>query len=73
MEGTIAGLIGGVISAILLMLAKIVLFDGMQEYFVLSTQLGWSAVAQVITLTTVVGVLICVLASFFTLRRYLRV
>lgn len=73
MEGTIAGLVGGVISAILLMLAKIVLFDGMQSYFVLSTQLGWTEVAQVITLTTVIGVLICILASFVTLRRYLRV
>ncbi|MDH2427886.1 permease-like cell division protein FtsX [Sphaerisporangium sp. TRM90804] len=73
MEGTIAGLIGGVISAILLIVAKIVLFDGMQAYFVLSTQLDWSDVAQVITLTTVVGVLICILASFVTLRRYLRV
>jgi cell division transport system permease protein len=73
MEGTIAGLIGGVISAVLLMFAKIVLFDGMQSYFVLSTQLSWSDVAQVITLTTVVGVLICILASFVTLRRYLRV
>ncbi|WP_405144920.1 permease-like cell division protein FtsX [Sphaerisporangium sp. NBC_01403] len=73
MEGTIAGLVGGVISAVLLMLAKVVLFDGMREYFVLSTQLGWSEVAQVITLTTVVGVLICILASFVTLRRYLRV
>ncbi|MEU8268503.1 permease-like cell division protein FtsX [Sphaerisporangium sp. NPDC049002] len=73
MEGTIAGLVGGVISAILLMLAKIVLFDGMKSYFVLSTQLGWTEVAQVITLTTVVGVLICILASFVTLRRYLRV
>jgi cell division transport system permease protein len=73
MEGTIAGLVGGVISAVLLMLAKVVLFDGMRSYFVLSTQLGWSEVAQVITLTTVVGVLICILASFVTLRRYLRV
>ena len=73
MEGTIAGLVGGVISAVMLMLAKVVLFDGMRNYFALSTQLGWSEVAQVITLTTVVGVLICILASFVTLRRYLRV
>ncbi|WP_248963550.1 permease-like cell division protein FtsX [Sphaerisporangium perillae] len=73
MEGTIAGLVGGVISAVLLMFAKIVIFDSMQKFFVLSTQLSWSDVAQVITLTTVVGVLICILASFVTLRRYLRV
>ncbi|GGK64511.1 cell division protein FtsX [Sphaerisporangium melleum] len=73
MEGTIAGLVGGVISAVLLMFAKIVIFDSMQKFFALATQLTWSDVAQVITLTTVVGVLICILASFVTLRRYLRV
>ncbi|WP_214408631.1 permease-like cell division protein FtsX [Sphaerisporangium fuscum] len=73
MEGTIAGLIGGVISAVMLMVAKVVLFDSLQTNFVLATQLDWADVAQVITFTTVIGVVICILASFFTLRRYLRV
>jgi cell division transport system permease protein len=73
MEGTIAGLVGGVISAIMLIASKVVLFDGLQNYFALSTRMSWSDVATVITLTMVVGVLICVLASFVTLRRYLRV
>jgi cell division transport system permease protein len=71
MEGTIAGLIGGVFSAVLLIATKILLFDGIQGYMVV--QLGWNSVAWVITLTTVIGVLICILASFITLRRYLRV
>jgi cell division transport system permease protein len=73
MEGTIAGLIGGVISATMLIASKVVLFDGLQNYFALATRMSWSDVATVITLTMVVGVLICVLASFVTLRRYLRV
>ncbi|HEY9522191.1 MAG TPA: permease-like cell division protein FtsX [Thermopolyspora sp.] len=73
MEGTIAGLIGGVISAVMLIASKVVLFDRMQTYFALATRMNWSAVATVITLTMVIGVLICVLASFVTLRRYLRV
>ena len=35
--------------------------------------LGWDAVAEAITYTMMIGVFICVLASFITLRRYLRV
>ncbi len=73
LEGTIAGLIGGVISAVMLIAAKIVLFDGLQNYLVLATQMSWSDVATVIMFTMVVGVVICILASFVTLRRYLRV
>jgi cell division transport system permease protein len=71
MEGTIAGLIGGVFSAVLLIVTKILLFDSIQGF--MAVQLGWNSVAWVITLTMVIGVLICILASFITLRRYLRV
>ena len=73
LEGTIAGLIGGVISGVLLMLAKIIIFDGVQPYLGAATVLDWSVVAEVITLTMIFGVVICILASFVTLRRYLRV
>jgi cell division transport system permease protein len=71
MEGTIAGLIGGVFSAVLLIITKTLLFDGIQGY--MAVQLGWNSLAWIITLTTVIGVVICILASFITLRRYLRV
>ena len=37
-----------------------------------NSELAWETVASVISLTMVFGVLICVLASFVTLRRYLR-
>lgn len=73
MEGVIAGLIGGVMAAVLLIVAKVFLFEGVQNFLAANSQLGWDSVASVITLTMVIGVLICVLASFFTLRRYLRV
>ncbi|MEV5408035.1 permease-like cell division protein FtsX [Thermopolyspora sp. NPDC052614] len=73
LEGMIAGLVGGVISAVMLIAAKIVLFDGMQQYFQLASRMTWSDVAAVIMLTMVVGVLICIIASFVTLRRYLKV
>ncbi|MCT9928890.1 permease-like cell division protein FtsX [Planotetraspora sp. A-T 1434] len=71
MEGVIAGLIGGVFAAVLLIVTKILLFEGIQSY--MAVPLGWNTVAGVITFTMAVGVVICVLASFITLRRYLRV
>ncbi|GII53356.1 cell division protein FtsX [Planotetraspora thailandica] len=71
MEGVIAGLIGGVFAAVLLIVTKVLLFEGIQSY--MAVPLGWNTVAGVITFTMAVGVVICVLASFITLRRYLRV
>ncbi|MEU8104824.1 permease-like cell division protein FtsX [Nonomuraea muscovyensis] len=72
MEGVIAGLIGGVVAAVMLILSKVFLFDGLAGYLANKT-LGWDSVAESITYTMAIGVLICVLASFITLRRYLRV
>ncbi|UBU14775.1 permease-like cell division protein FtsX [Nonomuraea gerenzanensis] len=71
MEGVIAGLVGGVFAAVILILAKVFLFDEVVKFF--GTGLGWNDLAQTITLTMVIGVVICILASFVTLRRYLRV
>ncbi|MEV0617794.1 permease-like cell division protein FtsX, partial [Nonomuraea sp. NPDC050404] len=74
MEGLIAGLIGGVFSAIILIVAKVFLFEELGHYLGGATaQLGWNDVAQAITITMVIGVVICVLASFATLRRHLKV
>ncbi|WP_049564763.1 permease-like cell division protein FtsX [Nonomuraea sp. SBT364] len=73
MEGMIAGLVGGVFAAVMLIVAKVFLFEEIGRYLALGAQIGWNDVASVITLTMVIGVLICVLASFVTLRRYLRV
>ncbi|MFI6596134.1 permease-like cell division protein FtsX [Nonomuraea sp. NPDC050536] len=72
MEGMIAGLIGGVFAAVILIVTKVMLFEELSAYLT-ATPLGWNEVAQVITITMVIGVLMCVLASFVTLRRYLRV
>ncbi|MEV4392221.1 permease-like cell division protein FtsX [Nonomuraea sp. NPDC049607] len=74
MEGVIAGLIGGVFAAIILIVTKVLLFEEIAGYFGSGmAQLGWDSVAQTITVTMGIGVVICVLASFVTLRRYLRV
>ncbi|MFG3436020.1 permease-like cell division protein FtsX [Nonomuraea sp. NPDC047897] len=72
MEGVIAGLIGGVGAAVMLIMSKVFLFDGLAGHFA-NQPLGWDEVAGAITKTMVIGVFICVLASFVTLRRYLRV
>ncbi|GLX04471.1 MULTISPECIES: permease-like cell division protein FtsX [unclassified Microbispora] len=71
LEGLIAGLIGGVLSGVILIIVKVFIFESIQTY--MAAPLGWDTVAGVITGTMAVGVLICVLASFVTLRRYLRV
>ncbi|MFF4616285.1 permease-like cell division protein FtsX [Nonomuraea jabiensis] len=74
MEGVIAGLIGGVFAAVILIVTKVFLFEELGRYLGDATaQLGWNDVAQTITITMIIGVVICVLASFVTLRRYLRV
>ncbi|MGP3955368.1 permease-like cell division protein FtsX [Nonomuraea sp. 3N208] len=74
MEGVIAGLIGGVFAAVILIVTKVMLFEELGKFFGGATaQLGWDAVAQTITYTMIIGVFICILASFVTLRRYLRV
>lgn len=73
MEGMIAGLLGGVVAAVTVIIAKLFLFDEVQKYIGVGIPLGWDSVAEVIVYTLLIGVGICVLASFVTLRRYLRV
>ncbi|MBX6382489.1 MAG: ABC transporter permease [Microbispora sp.] len=71
LEGLIAGLIGGVLAGVILIIVKVYIFESIQTY--MAAPLGWDTVAGVISGTMAIGVLICVVASFITLRRYLRV
>ncbi|GAA0948760.1 permease-like cell division protein FtsX [Nonomuraea longicatena] len=73
MEGVIAGLIGGVFAAVMLIVTKVFIFESLTEYVAINNPIGWDDVAQHILLTMLIGVVICILASFVTLRRYLRV
>ncbi|PRY01544.1 permease-like cell division protein FtsX [Allonocardiopsis opalescens] len=73
LEGAIAGLIGGIVGSIFIVAAKFLLLDGMQDYFQFATTLPISELIYVILLSIVLGVLLCSLASFISLRRYLRV
>ncbi|MFG2002324.1 permease-like cell division protein FtsX [Spirillospora sp. NPDC048911] len=73
MEGAIAGLIGGLFSAFLLVGSKVLLIDRLAGNIGFASQLNWGTVVLVIVATICFGVLLCALASFLTLRRYLRI
>jgi cell division transport system permease protein len=73
LEGVIAGLLGWVIAAGLLIGVKSLLLNNLQQYFSYNVGLGAGDLVQVIVLAMCVGVLLCGVTSFVTLRRYLRV
>lgn len=71
-EGMIAGLFGWLVAVALLTGARAGI-DGLQNYFPFRTQLSLSDLAEVVVVTMFIGLLLCGLTSFLTLRRYLRV
>lgn len=73
LEGAIAGLIGGLFASILLVFSKKLLIDRLAGDVQLVSQLGWSTVIAVIIVSICFGVLLCAVASFLTLRRYLKI
>ncbi|MFD0855885.1 permease-like cell division protein FtsX [Actinomadura adrarensis] len=73
LEGAIAGLIGGMFSAVLLVVSKVMLVDRLAGNVGFATNLGWGQVVMVIIVSICFGVLLCAVASFLTLRRYLRI
>ena len=73
LEGVIAGLLGWVLSAVLLVGVKSLLLDNLQQYFSYNVGLSTGDLIEVIVLAMCVGVLLCGLTSFLTLRRYLRI
>src|ERR1700678_1960896 len=73
LEGTIAGLIGWAIAAGLLGGVKSLMVDRLHPYFSLHVGLAVSDLIEVILFSMAVGVLLCGVTSFLTLRRYLRV
>jgi cell division transport system permease protein len=73
LEGVIAGLVGGLFAAVLLVGSKVFLIDRLQGSLQFASQLSWASVVGVIVFSVCIGVLLCALASFLTLRRYLRI
>jgi len=73
LEGTIAGLIGWGIAAGLLVAVKSLMLDSLGQYFTFNVGLSVGDLIEVIVFTMIVGVLLCGVTSFLTLRRYLRI
>ncbi|HYB14945.1 MAG TPA: permease-like cell division protein FtsX [Streptosporangiaceae bacterium] len=73
LEGMIAGLIGWAIAAALLVAVKSLMLDSLEQYFSFNVGLSAGDLIEVILFSMVVGVLLCGVTSFLTLRRYLRI
>ncbi len=74
LEGVLAGLVGAVFASGAVVALKAVLIDRLlKPSFPITAYVGWDAVLQVIPVLLVTGVALSGLASFFTLRRHLRV
>ena len=73
LEGVIAGLLGWALAAVLLVGVKSLLLNNLQQYFSYNVGLSAGDLIEVIVLAMCVGVLLCGVTSFLTLRRYLRV
>src|ERR1700728_4621335 len=71
--GLIAGLLGWALAAALLIGVKSLLLNNLQQYFSYNVGLSATDLVEVILLAMFVGVLLCGVTSFVTLRRYLRV
>ncbi len=76
MEAALAGLIGGVVACVMLLVGRYYLIDGglaLQQKVQLIHFLGWSDVIKVLPLVLVVGILMPSFAAFIALRKYLKV
>jgi len=71
-EGVLAGLFGWLIAAFLLVAVKSLGLDTLQQYFPYNVTLSATDLIEVIAFAMVMGVVLCGVTSFFTLRRYLR-
>jgi cell division transport system permease protein len=72
LEGVIAGMFGWLIAAALLVAVKTMGLDTLQQYFPYNVKLSLADLIEVIVLAMVMGVVLCGVTSFLTLRRYLR-
>jgi cell division transport system permease protein len=72
LEGIIAGMFGWLIAAGLLIAVKTLGLDTLQQYFPYNVRLSLADLIEVIILAMVMGVVLCGVTSFLTLRRYLR-
>ena len=72
-EGVLAGLLGWLVAAALLVAVKSLGLDTLQQYFPFNVRLSATDLIEVVVLAMIIGVLLCGATSFLTLRRFLRV
>ncbi|MFB7375080.1 permease-like cell division protein FtsX [Streptomyces sp. NPDC056222] len=76
MEAAFAGLLGGAVACIMLLVGRYFLIDhgiALAEKMQLVNFIGWDAVFSVLPLVLVIGLLMPSLAAFVALRKYLKV
>jgi cell division transport system permease protein len=73
LEGALAGFVGSVFGALLLVGLKLAVVDGLRRAISFTPFVGWGDVLILLPAMFLVGVLLSTLASFVTLRKYLRV
>ncbi len=74
LEGAVAGLLGGALASGVLIAIKAFFIDGIVAPHLSSIQfIGWRPFVFIVPMLLVVGVLMSMAASVFTLRKYLRV
>jgi cell division transport system permease protein len=74
LEGAVAGLLGGLFASLILVGVKAFFIDHVVAPHLSSIQfIGWNPFVWIVPCLLIVGILMSVLASAFTLRKYLRV
>lgn len=73
LEGAVEGAIGGLLAVGLLALTKVFVIDSLQKSIKFTSWIGWPEIVSVIPLVMLAGIALSVVASFISLRRYLRV
>ena len=74
LEGVLAGLVGAAFASGAIVALKAILIDRLlKPNFPITAYVGWDAVVAVVPLLFLTGMALSGLASFFTLRRHLRV
>ena len=74
MEAALAALVGAAFAAMALVVVKAVIIDHwLASTFTFTAFIGWPVVLTIIPIVVAIGVVLAVIAAFFTLRKYLRV
>ncbi|RKS05331.1 cell division protein FtsX [Nocardiopsis sp. Huas11] len=73
LEGAIAGFIGGLIASGFIVATRFTLLTRIEDWFQFDVALGTGSLLYVIGVSMILGVLLCTITSFLTLRRYLKV